>query len=443
MQSPPLLTRPICLLIGVLLSCQSVHGDDDLPYWADSVRWSWTPELWVGRENYVGIRGNSPRPDDDALEAVRVEWVQPTLDALGNLCVVSGRLVVETSEDQVKHVDWFQGITCYLAKAPDAAPDWTKGMSQSNTLSETSLIDHDGRFAVRIDLRESQYDRDKKETFQFGLSLARHEVQPSGGQQVVWRSDIPALQDSVQMLTIPAAAELPVELELINQANQWPFVDPNGTKLIRVVNALQKLGKEESLATLTRYLQLVSESEFAYSDEGDIVFWIVRLLFLPTDPDVHIPLPAIAVAIVGSDESGRDVWPLNPMAEVEDVPFMVGQRIGGSGIPEAPISHVEWARDHGRIRAEPLRPGINPLVAAKQILDKPELTTSTSSWRAETARHIMSQAVAMTEGLVDPVEFDYRNPDNELANWKVRVDESVSRGIHWDAAAQRFRPRDQ
>src|SRR5262249_45767503 len=154
-----------------------------------------------------------------------------------------------------------------------------------------------------------------------------------------------------------------------NRASGWPFSNPNGVELIRAVNALQPLGKERALAVLEKYVELTQGGGyFSYFSDREIVFWIIRLLFEPIRLDDRIPSPAIRVFLSDRQFPEAMKWPLNPMAVFGDVPFMVGHRIGSSGHPEEPSSHIRWARLHGVIRDDPLVPTANPLGAAEAIL---------------------------------------------------------------------------
>jgi len=273
---------------------------------------------------------------------------------------------------------------------------------------------------LRIDARKTQHDRARPQVFQFGLALADHTKTGDASELVTWSSRTPAIPATVQMLPVPAAAELPRELQLINRASGWPFSNPNSVALIRAVNALQRLGKAKALATLEKYVKLTDT--FGYIDDQEVVFWIIRVLFEPIRLDDRIPNPAIAVCLVDRDSADAANWPLDPMAVVDDIPFMVGERIGGSGMPEPPSAHVEWARRHGVVRDEPLKPTTNPILVAEAILRSQRFKQLADDLRGQARHLIRSQALAMLDGIVPPTATKHDNDATKEQQWNALVE---------------------
>ena len=355
--------------------------------------WSWTPNAWTRTEDYGRIQGFSARPDEKVVGAITVEWRQPELDALGNICIIRGQLTRSSDEEKTpKPVDWFQGLTLYMANASDAKPDWSTGMNEKDTLSGTAIVDSVGMFVFRIDLRKSPKDRTQAQPFQFGLALAQH-TGDNESQHVVWNSKTPVIPNSVKALHIPAAPKLSHELDLINRASGWPFSNPNGVVLIRVVNALQRLGKEKTLTILEEYVELTDTAN--YREEQEIVFWIIRTLFEPIRAEDQIPVPKIAVYFAESENGAMD-----PITIVDDIPFMLGRQIGLGGVPEHPLAHVKWARLHGDVRKQPLKPSANPLEAAKTVLNRKPFQQLSDFWRPRAIDSVRSQALGMVQGVI-------------------------------------------
>src|SRR5438045_5532421 len=116
-------------------------------------------------------------------------------------------------------------------------------MNRGDTIDGTAVRTTSGKFQVRIDLRKTQQNRKREQSFQFGIALAKHSATRKAAQSVVWSSRTSAIPSTVRMLSVPAAPKLSAELEQINRASGWPFSNPNGVELIRAVNALQALGK--------------------------------------------------------------------------------------------------------------------------------------------------------------------------------------------------------
>jgi hypothetical protein len=395
--------------------------------------WHWTPQEWTYSEHF---KDDSTRPDERTLTALGVEWQKPEMDALGNFCFVRGQVMKsDDAQKRLRPVTWSQGITVYLGMKPGAEPDWSKGMDQADSLHDTTVAGPDGRFEVRFDLRKTGYDRDRRQSFQFGVALAQH----ISGERIAWSSRAPALPSTVRMLSIPAAKALSSELLLVNRASGWPFSDPNGVHLIRAANALQPLGKERALVVLEQYIELTKGRGYVF--DQDIVFWIIRVLFEPGrfgDPyriGARIPSPMIAVFLDDRQLADEMKWPLNPMEISEDIPFMVGHQIGMGGMPEHPSSHIRWARLHGEIRDKPLVPTANPLAAAEAILKSRRFQALDEFSRSQGIASIRLQAMAMVGGLLEPIgpcEADH----DDL--WKARLEAAIQLDIHWDAKREMF-----
>jgi hypothetical protein len=398
--------------------------------------WSshWTPQEWTGTSDYADIRNYADRPDEKTLSGLSIEWQKPSLDALGNICTIRGQVTMpDKRQKRGKPINWFQGVMVYLGKTPAARPDWSKGMNEADTLSNTAITTPAGRFEVHFDMRDSKHSRDRIQSFQFGVALAKHTITGKASQRVIWNSRTSAIPSAIQMLAVPAAPPLSRELQLINRASRWPFTKPNGVELIRAVNSLHPLGKERALATLEKYVALTPDS--GYGSDQEIVFWIIRMLFEPVRLGDRIPYPGIAVFLDDRAVPDAVKWPLNPMAVYGDVPFMVGHRINGSGVPEHPGSHIHWARLHGAIRDEPLVPTGNPLGAAEAILRSPRFKVLDKFSRDHATQAIRSQALAMVKGLVQPVGKDHSIADDQ---WRSRLKTATETGIHWDTKRQVF-----
>jgi hypothetical protein len=426
------------IALATLLPSAIANSSEAGDFRAGRISSRWTPQEWTYTVQYSNISNYADRPDESTLNSLSVEWREPELDELGNQCTIRGRMLVndnDNGEGLIRPFDWFQGITIYLGMNPEAKPDWSKGMDQADTLHATAITSHDGSFEARVDMRESKRDRSQAQMFQFGVALAEQSGDDKSKQELVWSSRTPVLPSSIEMLTVPAAPELSRELALIDRASGWPFSNPNGLDLIHAVNALQALGKDRALAVLEQYLTLTQEPR-QWSDQ-EIVFWIVRLLFEPVRLGDRIPRPGIAVFVDDREVPEAMKWPLNPMAVEGDVPFMVGHRIGMAGMPEHPSSHIHWARLHGVLRDQPLIPTENPLSAAEAILKSRRFKALEEHSRREGTQAIRSQALAMVEGLVEPVGERNRIDIND-AQWKSRLEAAAEADLQWDAQREEF-----
>ncbi len=402
----------------------------------------WRPFARGHSHTYRHLEGYAERPDRQTLESITVLWEPSVLDALGNYCTLRGRLYyVPVGSDEPQPVDWFQGIALYLARYPDAAPDWSHGTTAVDSLFETATVEPSGEFEIVFDVRETWDDRALAETFQCGLALANHTSLVRRREVVDWGDETPVIASSVHRLEIPAAPELAPALEMVNRATGWPFDNPNGVHLIRAVNALHALGKDEALATLEEYLTLLESGGSRHGDEK-LVFWIIRTLFEPIEVGDRIPPPMIAVLFGYSGDVDVSAWPLDPMGVVADVPFMLGRPVALGGREEMPQSHIHWARRHGVLRDAPLHPTTNPLVAAEIIVSDPgyqqALGDDDDFWKEREIRNLQNQAMAMVEGLLPPLTADIEHDVEYELQWRNRVEQSIELGITWDADRQEF-----
>lgn len=395
--------------------------------------WRGFGDSWTRTSTYE-LSGYAERPEEGVVQSVNVRWAEPEIDALGNYCTLRGQLWIPNEvAGKARPIDWFQGVTVYVAFSSGSQPDWSKGTSEKDAYEKTAVVGGSGRFDVTFDLRKLERDHKRSQPFQFGLSLAEHTEMKNGQQQVVWMSKTPVIAAATTMLKIPAPVLSP-ELELINEAASWPFSNPDGTKLIRAANALRKLGKDDALTALENYIEL---NDGSGRDYEEIVFWIIRVLFEPIRLEGRIPPPYIGVFFLERGDADAPLWPLEPIDLVDDIPFMMG-RLGSASLPELPYSHIEWARRHCVIRDEPLRPTSNPLVAAKKLLGSRKFSRLNEYATNGATRIIKSQAVTMVAGILEPLPERRRNAAKAQEDWEARIKTAEELGIAWSEKEERF-----
>lgn len=344
---------------------------------------------WTETDFVEGITGYETRPADVAK--IEIEFFEPKLDHFGNRATFEGRLkfVAEPGGDAAP-VNWFQGITVLLSNQPNASQAWANGVIDKSTLSEPATLRNDGTFAVEFNLRKISSDTGSIKQLQIGATLAKTQPVVRGRQSLTRTSKDRLLVDSTREIAIPDSNTVPHELRLIDHACQWPFEDEDGAKLIRAVNALHALGKDQALDSMRVYLKHTSDS---FNDEDQIVFWILRSLFEPVDLEERSFRPMIFVALYVNPKTQPQYWPWDPMDVVDQVPFMLGGQIGGGGAPESPESHLNWFKKHGLLRDRPLHPVTNPLIAAESLLTSKKFQTIEDS-RFE-MHFVRRQALAM------------------------------------------------
>ena len=418
--------------VSFLSICLPVNGQD-AEFQENGYTWNWTPELWTATQHGYGTEKYAKRPEGDLSEHLSFDWQPAEFDRLGNICTIRCEIsFIDPISKEKRPVDWLQGVTLFLANSPGTTPDWSKGMDQADTTHDTGVISRSKPSSFEIDVREINHSRNAAEKFQVGIALAKHGSQGNNKETIFWRSDQKAVPASIHMLTLLAAPPLPFEVQLINEARNWPDRNSDAVPLIRAVNMLQRRGKEQALDLLEEY----GKNLHQFGDQ-EIIFWIIRLLFEPIELDERIPVPAIAV-FSPAERSQKDNWPLDVLAVVDDVPFMIGEMGGMGGMPESPRSHIEWARQYCVIRDEPLTPVGNPLVAAEKLLHSDRFQQLPVNNWTSTDDSIRSQAISMLHGKVADIEVCCGADADQAKEWQSRLEESKKLGIHWDAEQQRF-----
>lgn len=386
------------------------------------------------------ISGYTKRPDAAILSSVMVEWQKPVRDELGIHCKIRGQLRVPKQEGS-RPVDWFQGVTVYLAAKPAAKRDWSKGLrekfeqeSTDNEVAAAGFVKQDGTFEISVDLRQFQSQREVNQTFQVGLALAEH-TGPYAEQEVTWNTQVPVIPSTIRMLDIPPAPALPRELELIHRVNGWPGRNPNGVDLIRAVNALRLLGKERALATLEKYKSLLGENR--PSAEEDAIFWIVLLLFEPIQAGDRPELPVEETTVVAKTSPEFSLWPLYPIELVRDVPLYVEAENGIRHNMGASM-WLPLIRRGCVLREFPMSPTSDPLSAVEALCSSPKFKRIDEDFRRLAIRDIRRQAVAMVPDLLKPLPGEESEQEQFEVEWQARLDEAQELQIEWDAKTERF-----
>ena len=427
----------IALMLLIVLQGSFLKADDVPGITETSYSGGTRNDRWYRTIKYRGEPKLAPRPNEQTLDSLIVEWDEPRLDTLGNVCRVSGRILSPASGGNTKRpVNWHQGVSIILATEPELFMDWSKGVSSLTSMKETDTLSSDGEFGVEIDLRDAdrKWDLSIARSYQFGILLATH---TTGGTntQVKWASEDPVLKNSIQMLKIPKAAEISRELSLVNIASEWPN-GANAIDLIRAVNALQQLGKEKALDTLESYTELRIASDKYW--EGEILSWIVLLLFEPIELEERTPYWVVGIAEIGRQPDGTNpTWPLGPIALVDDVPFLVGYSAGSSGPGFHPMRPVWWAREKGVIRDKPLQPTTNPVVAGGKLLSGRRLIAAGKNRFDSPTNRVVRQVLGMVQSNFDE-ELDEDWDRNAYQNWEKFEAAFEKYPMTWDRKSQNF-----
>ncbi len=426
-------TFQIFVVLAVITSLASPQSPaDDMPQ-SNGTSCSSRNGEWVRKSMYSNIRNFEERPVGLQFLKFKVTWQPLKTDPLGNICTASGQLSVAKGNAYTP-VDWFQGVTVFMASGVDNQPDWHNGITQDNSFEDSTILNRDGSFTAKFNIRRAGFDRLRGGKLQFGVSLAQHDPIDDEFQQVIWMSELPVLPQTIQMLDVPEPSDMPAELLLINDAAGWPH--RSTVALIRAVNALQKCGKERALHLLTQYAELTGND--ALSDESDVIQFIISLLFEPARLSDRVPCPATFYYLgTGNSQQSAD-WPLSPMACIGDIPFMVGSATSTSGQWPLPTDQIRWARRYGLIRTKPLQPTMSPLRAADILLSSRRFTKlSPNHPLNRTRRNICDQALAMLPD-EQPMQSRFGAIDALKAEWQERLKSVQKRNIVWNPDKENF-----
>jgi hypothetical protein len=144
--------------------------------------------------------------------------------------------------------------------------------------------------------------------------------------------------------------------------------DPLST--VRIVNALQPLGKERALEAVSSYLR-------GRRTRRQGLFLVLRALFAVPDPPGYMP----RVHIGRTHPEPRDPRraPRFPLLLVDDVPLMLVRGYTLAGYPEPVLHHVDEFRRWGVFRNKPLEP-------AARSLDLMSKVDAVTAWIEEDAQ---------------------------------------------------------
>lgn len=434
--------RPLLLCSAFLAAAvcsRQVSADID-EYEEDLRPTGWSSDNDKSVVTYTKVVNRADHPGDDVLKHIRVEWRGAEVDLQRWRCLkVRGRLAV-VDGDKLRPVDWFQGITVLLNVGPEPQVDWSKGFDADMTADNHVLLRPDGTFTVAISLSQAPRFAGKERRCQAGVILGK----PNGRRMIYKFGGIP-LAASITTLTLPPAPELDPILQLINAASRWPKRCADATAIIKAVNGLQPLGKQEALDSLRRYVAIAPDGFFdndrvafdpANIDQGNhrVAFWIIRLLFEPAQAGTRIPQPMIGAAVPHRPKADDGLWPLFPIELVDDVPFMIAEGWNLGGHPQHPSAHIAWAERYGVIRDAPLRPADDPLAAADRLLSLPK-----SQRLIVRTDHIRNQTWQFVANVLSMPDRDQRRfnevTDNQWDNLRRTAAENH---IHWDEKSQRY-----
>ncbi|MFN0054307.1 MAG: hypothetical protein ACKV0T_19195, partial [Planctomycetales bacterium] len=231
-------------------------------------------------------------------------------------------------------------------------------------------------------------------------------------------------------------------LEALGEVPSYNQIEKyNPRKVIRAVNLLQPLGKEKALVAIDEFLRVTS-SWHDESREG--MFLVLRTLFeVPDDPG-YMPTMNVGAPHPVMPKDPK-LLPRFPIALEGDIPFLLVEGYSLFGEGEHPEQHVEYFRQHGKLRAKPLQPAGNPFAELDKFSKSPRWIFKQEGETDDTrARHFLGQQVLrLTESVyhVEPDDYGDLLPWDEkelTAQWKKITDDLTKIKFRWDSRQQKY-----
>ncbi len=172
--------------------------------------------------------------------------------------------------------------------------------------------------------------------------------------------------------------EIPVDVfDSIRVIHKSPKPSPYGfdpVRLIRAVNHLRSLGKNEALRRLRFYHDMAIKDNgrsWRYDLDKQRIFLIARLLFIRRDG--RSEMPDMRIGGTAPDAArGDPSWPLFPLVVSNDIPFFMASGYSLAGCAESPLAHLKFCEGHCELRRAALVPSESPVVTVNKIYASPE-----------------------------------------------------------------------
>lgn len=388
-----------------------------------------------------------PFPDNLEHQELRVLWSPIKTDALGNVLILSGKLLNVDESDRTRLLR-HQPFSIFLARKRENRLDWSKGAVYEQTMMIDGLSDENGSFIGSAELSKTDLALDKGGNVQVALAPAR--VGQQGQERWVFReNDRPAISSSVALLQLPPPPSLaPATFEL-NRLRRWPQDDLDGTQLLRTALALQRAGKDASLRAINSYIEgRTTDGDLWTSNLDDecVIGMITHLVFEPKEGSPSPPSYICLFGFDGSEDAAAltKQWPNGSVMFAGGIPFVAGKYSHAFAGVIPPIDRfTSWIKEHGRIRDQSFEPTLDPLNAAEKLLNTPFIQAITDKnerpYRGTVQiNHIRRQALAMVGLPADPEFPHYAGPAIPEGLWHRLIEQTRSNPIIWNQELKRF-----
>jgi len=234
-------------------------------------------------------------------------------------------------------------------------------------------------------------------------------------------------------------------LRLIDQAPPLAGDRYDPLPVIRIVNALQALGKDKALAAVDEYLRVASSF---HSDAREGLFVVLRVLFEVPKAPGHMPAMYVGAPFPEAPKDPKRL-PRFPVLLLDDVPLLLVSGYLLAGVAERVERHVAYYRKGGRLRSKRLAPPEAPL----EVYEKFRRSflwvygDQADSWGRERGQlMVINQLLRLVDSVYrrDPDAFGYRfAPEQDLAgHWKKLKADFGRLRVRWDPQGNRYTFRD-
>ncbi len=214
-------------------------------------------------------------------------------------------------------------------------------------------------------------------------------------------------------------------IRLIAATPNSPRGDVDPMALVRAVNCLHALGKDEAIEVLRKY---AAQNPDDGAGEPTSLRFILPLLFDRADPE---------------DQLTFVDWRYFPEFYLVsgDIPFYhhSDHKSGTWPFQTNITDDIELAEKHGRLRSTPLRPVDNPLDQVDSLLDGPLGTSYFAPTRRANKQFLRAQAYRAIATLVPPQHFGTENwPFENDVEWLRLKETCRPLKIRWSEQQQAY-----
>ncbi len=222
--------------------------------------------------------------------------------------------------------------------------------------------------------------------------------------------------------------------------------------LIRVINYLHSLGHRDAIESLDRFAKQFPND--GYESPHQCLRLVVPILFTRRDPQEKLPSENSEVLkilrdILGDDadfaESDetylltKDEWSGVHIRIENGIPFHTVRFGGYLGNPGNQSFLVDWARDRGILRADPLSPDDDPFLCSQSLLRKIG-ENNPDDITPKLMAHIRQQAFRSVSHLLT-TEPRLSSYFDAITNWSEISEEYERLDIYWNAERQAYSSR--